>query len=102
SPKNDQEKFDLQQLQDIFSLEGINRSNAVVNFKDVSAIGGAGDSPASPYPEETFDPKAVWLNAEHIRALSVEDLSGRLLPIVKGAGFDITPEKMLRVTPLIR
>jgi glutamyl-tRNA synthetase len=102
SPKNDQEKFDLQQLRDIFSLEGINRSNAVVNFKDVSAIVGAGDSPASAYPEETFDPKAVWLNAEHIRALSIEDLSGRLLPIVNGAGFNIRAEKMLQVTPLIR
>jgi len=32
----------------------------------------------------------------------VEDLSARLLPIVRGAGFDITPEKMLQITPLIR
>ena len=33
-------------------------------------------------PEETFDPKAVWLNAETCARLSVEDLSARLLPIV--------------------
>jgi glutamyl-tRNA synthetase len=32
----------------------------------------------------------------------VEDLSGRLLPIVQEAGFSMAPEKMLQVTPLIR
>jgi len=91
SPKNDRENMSLQELADIFSLEGINRSNAVVNFKEPAAT-----------PEETFDPKAVWLNAEHIRGLPVEDLSARLLPIVHAAGFDVTSEKMMRVTPLIR
>jgi glutamyl-tRNA synthetase len=91
SPKNDRENMTLPELTEIFSLEGINRSNAVVNFKEPAAT-----------PEETFDPKAVWLNAEHIRALSVEELSGYLLPIVRGAGFDISPAKMLRITPLIR
>src|SRR5262249_20283254 len=58
--------------------------------------------PRNPYPEDTFDPKAVWLNAEHIRALAVEDLSNRLLPIVREAGFNIASEKMLQITPLIR
>jgi glutamyl-tRNA synthetase len=91
SPKNDRENMSLPELTEIFSLEGINRSNAVVNFKEPAAI-----------PEERFDPKAVWLNAEHIRALPVEELSANLLPIVRDAGFNITPEKMLRVTPLIR
>jgi glutamyl-tRNA synthetase len=91
SPKNDRENMSLQELTDAFSLEGINRSNAVVNFKEPAAT-----------PEETFDPKALWLNAEHIRGLSVEDLSQRLLPIVHAAGFSITQEKMLRITPLIR
>ncbi|MFZ0957764.1 MAG: glutamate--tRNA ligase [Candidatus Sulfotelmatobacter sp.] len=91
SPKNDRENMSLQELTDAFSLEGINRSNAVVNFKEPAAT-----------PEETFDPKAVWLNAEHIRGLPVEDLSARLLPIVRAAGFNITSEKMLRITPLIR
>ncbi len=91
SPKNDRENMSLQELTDAFSLEGINRSNAVVNFKELAATS-----------EETFDPKAVWLNAEHIRGLPVEELSARLLPIVRGAGFDVSPEKMLRVTPLIR
>jgi len=42
------------------------------------------------------------LNAEHIRSLSVEELSARLLPIVREAGFPVDPAKMLKVTPLIR
>src|SRR4029077_8093320 len=91
SPKNDRENMSLQELTDTFSLEGINRSNAVVNFKESATT-----------PEETFDPKAVWLNAEHIRGLPVEELSGRLLPVVRGARFNVTPERMLRITPLIR
>jgi glutamyl-tRNA synthetase len=91
SPKNDREQMSRQELVAAFSLEGINRANAVVNFKEPAAT-----------PEETFDPKAIWLNAEHIRGLAIEDLSPLLLPIVREAGFSITPEKMLRITPLIR
>ena len=91
SPKNDREHMSVQELIDAFSLEGINRANAVINFKD----------PAST-PEEAFDPKAVWLNAEHIRALPVQDLSQKLLPVVREAGFEISPERMLQIAPLIR
>ena len=91
SPKDDRDQMTRQELIDAFSLEGINRANAVVNFKEPAAT-----------PDETFDPKALWLNAEHIRALSVDELSARLLPVVREAGFQITPEKMLAITPLIR
>jgi glutamyl-tRNA synthetase len=91
SPKDDRTHMTRQELVDAFSLEGINRANAVVNFKEPAAT-----------PEETFDPKALWLNAEHIRALPIDDLSARLLPIVHEAGFQVAPEKMLAVTPLIR
>jgi len=91
SPKNDREQMSRDELIAAFSLEGINRANAVVNFKEPAAT-----------PEETFDPKAVWLNAEHIRGLAVDALSAQLLPIVREAGFAVTPEKMLQITPLIR
>jgi glutamyl-tRNA synthetase len=91
SPKDDRTKMSRQELVDIFSLEGINRANAVVNFKEPAAT-----------PEETFDPKAVWLNAEHIRGLAEDDLSRRLLPIVRQQYPSISPEKMQQVTPLIR
>jgi glutamyl-tRNA synthetase len=91
SPKDDREKMTRQELINAFSLEGINRANAVINFKEPAAT-----------PDETFDPKAVWLNAEHIRALAIDDLSARLLPVVCAAGFVIAPEKMLAITPLIQ
>jgi glutamyl-tRNA synthetase len=86
SPKDDRELMTRQELTDVFSLEGIQRHNAVVNFKE----------------EDPFDPKAMWLNAEVIRAMPVEELSQWLLPVVRGAGFEATPEKMARITPLIR
>ena len=91
SPKNDRENMSLEELKGAFTLGGINRSNAVVNFKEPAAT-----------PEEMFDPKAVWLNAEQIRGLAVEELSTRLLPIVQRAGFTVDEARMLRITPLIR
>ena len=76
----------LEELGAAFTLEGVNRANAVVNFKD----------------EDPFDPKAVWLNAEHIRALPVDKLSQCLAPFFAQAGLHASPEKLLAVTPLIR
>ena len=86
SPKNDREFLTIEELTDLFSLEGVNRANAVVNFKE----------------EDPFDPKAVWLNSEHIRALPVEQLSDLLLPFFGRAGFEATAEKVNAVAPLIR
>jgi glutamyl-tRNA synthetase len=86
SPKDDREILSRQELVDAFTLEGINRSNAVVNFKE----------------EDPIDPKALWLNAEQIRALPVEELAARLLPFMTAAGFQADRDKMLAVTPLIR
>jgi glutamyl-tRNA synthetase len=86
SPKNDREFMPLDEIRDAFTLENINRANAVINFTE----------------DEPFDPKALWLNAEHLRALAVEDLSPRLEPFFKAAGLQASPEKLLAVTPLIR
>ena len=86
SPKNDREQMTRQELVEAFSFEGVNRSNAVVNFTDA----------------DPFDPKAVWLNAERIRTLPVAELSARLLPVVRGAGFAVDAGRMERITPLIR
>ena len=44
----------------------------------------------------------MWLNAEHIRALPVEELAGRLEPFFAEAAMQAPPEKLLAVTPLIR
>jgi glutamyl-tRNA synthetase len=86
SPKNDRDFLTLDEIRDLFSLEGVNRANAVVNFTE----------------EDPFDPKAVWLNAEHLRALPVEELSRQLAHFFEQAGFHPSPEKLLAVTPLIR
>jgi len=86
SPKDDREQMTRQELIEAFSFEGIHRSNAVVNFTEA----------------DPFDPKAVWLNAEHIRSMGVEDLSGRLLPFARAAGFQVDHDKMIEVTPLVR
>ena len=91
SPKNDREFLSLSELSAAFTLEGVNRANAVINFKEPAAT-----------PEDTFDPKALWLNAEHLRALPVDELAARLLPVLRQAGLPATPEKLLQVVPLIR
>ena len=86
SPKNDREFLNLDELTAAFTLEGVNRANAVVNFTE----------------EDPFDPKALWLNAEHLRALPVDELSPQLQPFFEQAGLEASPEKLLAVTPLIR
>src|SRR5579863_912824 len=86
SPKNDREFLTLDELTAAFTLEGVNRANTVVNFTE----------------EDTFDSKAVWLNAEHIRALPVDELSRCLEPFFEEAGMHASAEKLLAVTPLIR
>jgi glutamyl-tRNA synthetase len=91
SPKDNREKMSVRELQEVFSLEGINRANAVVNFQENAASA-----------EEAFDPKAVWLNAEHIRAMPVEQLAQQLLPILQSAGFRAEDNKVQQITPLVR
>lgn len=81
SPKNDREQLSRGELVDLFTLEGINRANAVVNFTE----------------EDPFDAKALWLNAEHIRSLPADELARELLPLVP-ADLD----KMKKIAPLIQ
>jgi glutamyl-tRNA synthetase len=93
SPKNDREFMTIEELVGAFTFEGVNRANAVVNF-DEAALSNSDLAP--------FDPKAVWLNSEHIRALPVEELARDLQPFFEQAGFHPSPEKFAEVTPLIR
>ncbi|HVN93491.1 MAG TPA: glutamate--tRNA ligase [Terracidiphilus sp.] len=86
SPKNDKEFMALDEIRDLFTLEGVNRANAVVNFTEA----------------DPFDAKAVWLNAEHIRALPVDELSRLLEPFFAEAGFNPKPGRVELVAPLIR
>jgi glutamyl-tRNA synthetase len=86
SPKDDREVMERQELIDAFTLDGVNRSNAVVNFSEDDAI----------------DPKALWLNAEQIRRLPVDALAEQLLPFASASGFQVDPARMRQVTPLIQ
>ncbi len=63
SPKDNREQMTLYELTSAFSLEGVNRSNAVVNFSE----------------EDPIDPKALWLNSQHLRSMPV----GELAPLVR-------------------
>jgi glutamyl-tRNA synthetase len=63
SPKDNREQMTLYELQSGFSFEGVHRSNAVVNFSE----------------QDPIDPKALWLNSQHLRTVPVESL----LPLVK-------------------
>jgi len=65
SPKDNREQMTLLELQNAFSFEGVNRSNSVVNFSDADPI----------------DPKALWLNSQHLRTMPVD----ALVPQVKKA-----------------
>ncbi|HVV45566.1 MAG TPA: glutamate--tRNA ligase family protein, partial [Bryobacteraceae bacterium] len=84
SPKNDRELMTREELVQAFSFEGVNRSNAVVNFTE----------------EDPFDPKAVWLNSEHIRTMPANELTESLRPFVEAAGY--SAEKLPQITPLIQ
>lgn len=59
SPKDNREQMSRQELIDAFSLAGVNRANAVVNFTEADPI----------------DPKALWLNSQHLRATPVAELA---------------------------
>ena len=82
------------------SLEGVNRANAVVNFSE--AVLNSSETVLNSSDFASFDPKAVWLNAEHIRALPVDELTHNLQPFFEQAGLHPSSEKLLAVTPLIR
>lgn len=59
SPKDDREQMSLDEITQVFTLENINKSNATVNFSE----------------EDPIDPKALWLNSQHLRSMPVEILS---------------------------
>jgi glutamyl-tRNA synthetase len=71
SPKDDREQMTLYELTSAFSFEGVHRSNAVVNFSESDPI----------------DPKALWLNAQHLRSLPVEQLAPLVRETLKAYGL---------------
>jgi len=88
SPKDNREVMTRQELIEAFSFEGINRSNAVVNFRE----------------DDPFDPKAVWLNAQHLRTMPVRELAPYVRRTLEQAGVHIPydEERFLTVIDVIR
>jgi len=73
------EYFTMADLIEKFSLRKLNPSPAAVNFS-----------------------KLDHFNGVHIRALAPDDLSARLLPYFRSAGYDIQAEELTPVVPLIQ
>jgi glutamyl-tRNA synthetase len=66
SAGEEKEIYAMSELIEKFSLEGIHRSNAVFNFHEND-------------PRRWTDDKALWMNAEYIRTMPLDEL----LPLVK-------------------
>ena len=66
APSDGKEILSLEELVESFSLEHVHRSPAVFNFQEND-------------PRHWTDEKALWMNAEYIRTMPVEEL----LPFVK-------------------
>jgi glutamyl-tRNA synthetase len=69
----------LNQMIERFSIDNLTPSPAAINFQ-----------------------KLDHFNGTHIRLLSVEDLSARIKPYFINAGYNVTEDKLLKITPLIR
>ncbi|MEP6920939.1 MAG: glutamate--tRNA ligase [bacterium] len=66
SPSETKEILGLQELTQEFSLAGIGRANSIFNFQEND-------------PRHWTDDKALWMNAEYIRTMPIDEL----LPMVK-------------------
>jgi glutamyl-tRNA synthetase len=66
SPPEGKELLTREELVQYFSLEGIGRANAIFNFQEND-------------PRRWTDDKALWMNAEYIRTMPLDEL----LPMVK-------------------
>src|SRR5678816_532424 len=66
APPEGKEILSKEELVEYFSLEGINRANAIFNFQEND-------------PRRWTDDKALWMNAEYIRTMPLDEL----LPMLK-------------------
>src|SRR5205807_8496947 len=76
SPPDGQEIMTREEMIERFSLESIGRANAVFNFHEND-------------PRRWTDDKSLWMNAEYIRTMPLEEL----LPMVKA---ELRSEKLWR------
>jgi glutamyl-tRNA synthetase len=74
SPGSDQEIMSRRELIERFSLEGVNKASAIFNFNETDA-------------RDWTDPKALWMNAEYLRAMPLDELVPMVARQLKLAGL---------------
>jgi glutamyl-tRNA synthetase len=74
SPGGEQEIFSRQELIERFSLEEVSKSAAIFNFKEGEA-------------RDWTDPKALWMNGEHLRSMAARELAPLVAEQLKRAGL---------------
>ncbi len=74
SPKGNREVMPLKDLVNAFRLDHVLRTNAVVQV---------GEAPG----ETAVDPKAVWLNGQHLRTMPIESLLPHAKRAIEQAGW---------------
>ena len=74
SSGTDQEFFTTAELIEAFSLSGVSRGNAIVNFSETD-------------PRQWTDRKALHLNSEHMNRMPLRDLLPMVEAELKGAGL---------------
>ncbi|HXG91267.1 MAG TPA: glutamate--tRNA ligase [Blastocatellia bacterium] len=74
SPGGDQEIMSRDEMIEKFSLDGINKASAVFNFHEND-------------PQNWTDPKALWMNAEYMRAMPVDELAPLVADQLKKHGL---------------
>lgn len=68
SPKDNREVLTIEEVRDLFQIENVLRTNATVQFAEDDS-------------SNQVDPKALWLNGQHLRNMPVE----KLLPFARQA-----------------
>jgi glutamyl-tRNA synthetase len=75
SPGTDEEILTIDDLVSRFSLDGVNKADAVFNFRDDD-------------PQAWTDAKGLWMNSEYIsKILTIDDLAGRVERVLREAAL---------------
>ncbi|MBC8164887.1 MAG: glutamate--tRNA ligase, partial [Bryobacteraceae bacterium] len=88
SPKDNREQMTREELIEAFKFENVNRSNAVVNFTE----------------EDPLDPKALWLNSQHLRTMPAETLAPYVREALTRAGLEVPQSEsdFIRTVDIVR
>lgn len=74
NPGNDQEIFSREELIEAFTLERINKSSAVFNFRKDD-------------PKFFTDPKAISINEHYLRTMEISELAPMVQKVLEGEGI---------------